>query len=131
MQGEPAAIAGVVDRPRLYRVLDSPLVRVCVVQGPSGCGKTTLLRSWSLQRVDDPPATWVSLSSGMTSRRAFWEHVASSAFRLGDLSEETAFQIKERLSRAVDPVRIAADILVEAGPVVLVLDAYEHLGEGW
>lgn len=129
LQGEPAAIAGVVDRPRLYRVLDSPLVRVCVVQGPSGCGKTTLLRSWSLQRVDDPPATWVSLSSGMTSRRAFWEHVASSAFRLGDLSEETAFQIKERLSRAVDPVRIAADILVEAGPVVLVLDAYEHLGE--
>lgn len=126
---EGASIAGVVDRPRLYRVLDSPLVRVCIVQGPSGCGKTTLLRSWALQRPEDPPLTWVSLSAGVTSRQAFWEHVASSAFRLGDLTEETALQIKEQSSRAVDPVRIASAILADAGPVVLVLDAYEHLGD--
>lgn len=126
---EGASIAGVVDRPRLYRVLDSPLVRVCIVQGPSGCGKTTLLRSWALQRPEDPPLTWVSLNDGVTSRQAFWEHVASSAFRLGDLTEETALQIREQLARAADPVRIASAILADAGPVVLVLDAYEHLGD--
>lgn len=109
-----------MDRPRLYRVLDSPLVRVCVVQGPSGSGKTTLLRSWS-QR-GEPPVTWVSLTSAITSRQAFWEHIASSA-------EQTALQIREQLSRAVDPVRIAGAVLADAGPVLLVLDAYEHLGD--
>lgn len=116
-----------MDRPRLYRVLDSPLVRVCVVQGPSGSGKTTLLRSWS-QR-GEPPVTWVSLTSAITSRQAFWEHIASSAFGLGDLTEQTALQIREQLSRAVDPVRIAGAVLADAGPVLLVLDAYEHLGD--
>lgn len=126
---EAAAIAGVVDRPRLYQVLDSPLVRVCVVQGPSGCGKTTLLRSWALREEQHLPVTWVSLSGEVAGRQAFWEHVASSAFRLGGLTEETAARIKEQLSHAVDPVRIASELLAEAGPVVIVLDAYEHLGE--
>ncbi|MCW5951211.1 MAG: NACHT domain-containing protein [Propionibacteriaceae bacterium] len=126
---EGASIAGVVDRPRLYRVLDSPLVRVCIVQGPSGCGKTTLVRSWALQQGPDAPVTWVSLSGDVTSRQAFWEHVAGSASRLGDLAEETAAQIKEQLSRAADPARVAGEILADAGPVAIVLDAYEHLGD--
>lgn len=99
------------------------------MQGPSGCGKTTLLRSWVLQQGPDAPVTWVSLNDKVTSRQAFWEHVASSAFRLGDLSEETAAQINAQLSRAADPARIASEILADAGPVVLVLDAYEHLGD--
>ncbi len=128
--GETSAIAGVVDRPRLFRVLDSPLVRVCVVQGPSGCGKTTLLRSWALQKEHEQERlTWVSLSGGMASRGAFWEHVAASASRLGDLSEETTAEIKRQLSRSTDPVRIASDVLAGTEPVVLVLDAYEHLGD--
>lgn len=126
---EAAAIAGVVDRPRLYRVLDSSLVRVCVVQGPSGSGKTTLLRSWALQRSQEVPITWISLSDRVTSRQAFWQHVASSASRLGELSEGTAVQVKEQLNLAADPVRIASEILSGVGPIVLVLDAYEHLGD--
>nr|WP_300151493.1 LuxR C-terminal-related transcriptional regulator [Propionicimonas sp.] len=126
---EVAAIAGVVDRPRLYQVLDSSLVRVCVVQGPSGSGKTTLLRSWALQRTQETPITWVSLSDRVTSRQAFWQHVANSASRLGELSEGTAVHVKEQLSLAADPVRIASGILAGVGPAVLVLDAYEHLGE--
>lgn len=126
-EGSGSAIAGVVDRPRLYRVLDSPLVRICVLQGPSGCGKTTLVRSWALRPGQDP-VTWVSLSGGITSRKVFWEHVASSATRLGDLSEEAAQAVRLQLSLATDPVRIASRVLADAGPVVIVFDAYEHLG---
>ena len=126
--GETSAIAGVVDRPRLNRVLDSPLVRVCVLQGPSGSGKTTLARSWALQQ-ERWPVTWVSLSDRVTSRKAFWEHVAGSATRVGDLSEEAAAEVRLRLSLDTDPVRIASRILADAGPVVLVFDAYEHLGD--
>jgi len=126
---EAAAIAGVVDRPRLYRILDHPLVRVCVVQGPSGSGKTTLLRSWAVRQESGQRVMWVSLSGGVASRHAFWQHVASSASRVGELDEGVATQVQERLSLSVDPVRIASSILADAGPVVLVLDAYEHLGD--
>lgn len=73
--------------------------------------------------------TWISLSGTITSRQAFWQHVASAAARLGDLNTDTARQVKEQLSLAADPVLIASTILADAGPVVLVLDAYEHVGD--
>lgn len=126
---EATAIAGVLDRPRLDRVLEAELVRVCVLQGPSGCGKTTLLRSWALRQPRQAQVVWVSLSDGVSSRQAFWGHVASSATRLGELPEVVAQQVRDQLSIAADPVRIAASILEGAGDVVLVLDAYEHLGD--
>jgi len=124
---DASAVAGVVDRPRLYRILDSPLVRVCVVQGPSGSGKTTLLRSWALRDERDHVVTWVSLGPGVTSRHAFWQHVAASAKRMGGLSESAA--VVAQLNAAADPVRLAIELLADAGPVTIVLDAYEHLGE--
>ncbi|MFT3872590.1 MAG: LuxR C-terminal-related transcriptional regulator [Nocardioides sp.] len=124
-----AAIAGVVDRPRLFRILDSPLLRVCVVQGPSGSGKTTLLRSWALQPDRCGATLWVSLGGGFTTRDAFWRHVASSATRHGDLSKEAAAQAGEELSLAGDPVRIATRLLADVGPVAVILDAYEHLAD--
>lgn len=73
--------------------------------------------------------TWISLSGTITSRQAFWQHVASAAAQLGDLNTDTARQVKEQLSLAADPVLIASTILADAGPVVLVLDAYEHVGD--
>lgn len=126
-QLEAVALAGVLDRPRLYGVLDAPMVRVCVVQGPSGSGKTTLLRSWALQQTH--PLTWVTLGDGGISRQAFWRHVVGSARRLGELSADAAARVIEQLTLTADPVRVAIDLLADAGPVTLVFDAYEHLGD--
>ncbi|MEA5054618.1 MAG: LuxR C-terminal-related transcriptional regulator [Propionicimonas sp.] len=126
--GQAAAIAGVVERPRLHQVLDSSLVRVCIAQGPSGAGKTTLVRSWALQQPGPAEIVWVSLGPGIGTRRAFWRHVAGIAARHGDLPRQTAARVEEQIDLAVDPVRIAATLLAYAGPVVIVLDAYEHLG---
>lgn len=128
-QSETAAITGVVDRPRLYSILSSNLVRVCVVHGPSGAGKTTLLRSWARHHHEYDTVAWVSLGAGISTRQVFWLHVVASAERLGEMSKETAAEVRRQLSVAVDPVRIARDVLSSAGRVVLVLDAYEHLGE--
>ncbi|MFT4030642.1 MAG: NACHT domain-containing protein, partial [Protaetiibacter sp.] len=128
-QSRAAAIAGVVERPRLSSILNSTLVRLCVVQGPSGAGKTTLLRSWVLQYEGHETVAWVSLGSGISTRQAFWQHVVASAERLGEMPSETAEEIRRRLNVAIDPVRIAGSVLAAAGQVVLVLDAYEHLGE--
>lgn len=124
-----AAIAGVVDRPRLYSILGSDLVRVCVVQGPSGAGKTTLLRSWVQRRGERETVAWVSLGEGIATRQVFWQHVVASAERLGEMSKETADEVRRQLSASVDPVRIASAVLAATGPVVLILDAYEHVGD--
>ncbi len=126
---ETAAIAGVVDRPRLRRILDAPSVRVCVVQGPSGSGKTTLLRSWAARQSPGSRVIWVSLAEGVTGRHAFWQHVAATARRLGGMPRDAAARVRNQLSIAVDPVRIAVGVLADAGPVTFVLDAYEHLGD--
>jgi len=128
--GEVPAIAGVIDRPRLNRVLESPLVRICVVQGPSGSGKTTLVRGWAHGHgPGQGPLIWVSLNRGMPGRKAFWEHVSSSAARLGELSPEASAEAGRQLALASDPVRLAGELLADAGSVTLVLDAYEHLGD--
>lgn len=121
--------AGILERPRLNRILDSALVRVCIVQGPSGSGKTTLLRSWSLRQQGDRAITWVSLGTNTMSRSAFWRHVLSSAKRLGELSPETATRVAEQLDATADPVQVAAPRLAGHGPTTLILDAYEHLGD--
>ncbi|MBN9632452.1 MAG: NACHT domain-containing protein, partial [Actinobacteria bacterium] len=100
---------------------------VCIVQGPSGSGKTTLMRSWAAQSGER--LTWVALGDGEITRQAFWRHVVGSARRLGDLTPDAAERVIEQLTAAADPVRIATDLLRDAGPVTLVFDAYEHLGD--
>ncbi|MFT4219196.1 MAG: LuxR C-terminal-related transcriptional regulator [Microbacterium sp.] len=124
-----AAIAGIVDRPRLYQILDAPLVRICVVQGPSGSGKTTLLRGWIAQKGPEPRVLWTSISAGVRGRQTFWQHVAASAVRLGGLSDDETARMRAQLGAAVDPVHIATALLADAGPVVLAFDAYEHLDD--
>jgi len=118
-----------VDRPRLYRILDSPLVRLCIVQGPSGAGKTTLLRSWAARQGTGHPTVWIPLSASVGGRRGFWQHVLGSAKRMGDLSEKTASRVAEQMGVAADPVPVVAGVLAGAGPVTLIFDAYEHLGD--
>ncbi|GAB3595501.1 helix-turn-helix transcriptional regulator [Microbacterium tumbae] len=126
---EIAAISGVLDRPRLSRVLDATMNRVCILEGPSGTGKTTLVRHWALQQDDGAPLVWIPLGSGIDSRRAFWEHVVTTARRVGALPGDAAQHALRLLGASADPVGIATGLLTEAGPVTLVLDAYEHLGD--
>ncbi|MFS0712945.1 LuxR C-terminal-related transcriptional regulator [Microbacterium sp. 2P01SA-2] len=113
---------GVSDRPRLTRVLESPLVRLCVIQGPSGAGKTTLVRSWMLRAEQPRGVVRVSVPSGITSTRMLWHRVIVAAGRPGRLSAETV--------AGADALIDTARRLIPADhPVVLVLDAYERLGE--
>lgn len=123
-------IAGVIHRPRLYRLLDARSPQICVLQGPSGIGKTTLLRSWaSALTQEQPPVVWIALSAGVPNRHAFWQQVAASARRHGDLPPDLARQVSEQLGVTVDAVKVAIGVLGDAGPITLVLDAYEHLAD--
>ncbi|WP_156366372.1 LuxR C-terminal-related transcriptional regulator [Microbacterium sp. No. 7] len=118
-----------MERPRLYRILDSPLVRLCIVQGPSGSGKTTLVRSWVMQQDQDRVITWIALGPKVTNRQAFWRHAASSAMRMNILTDERAERVDEQLGAGVDPVDVAIDDVGAHGPMTWVIDGYEHLGD--
>ena len=87
------------------------MVRVCVVRGPSGSGKTALLRGWVAQRERYPELLWVSLAGGQRGRQSFWQHVTTSAFRLGGLTDAETAHVRSQLGAGVDPVRIATAIL--------------------
>lgn len=127
--GEPddTGIIGFVHRPRLYRILDGPDVRVCVVQAPAGSGKTALLQGWIRAHRREGEVLWLSLSPAVNSRFAFWQQVTVAAERLGLISDKDADQATARLRAGVDPVRIAAALLEDAGPVTMVFDSWEHL----
>lgn len=124
-----AEITGEVDRPRLQRILDASVVRICVIEGLSGAGKTTLVRSWARRVRDGQQIAWIPIAEGVASRQAFWQQLATTARRIGSLSESTDRWITERLGAAVDPAEIAIGLLRDAGPVTLVLDAYENAGD--
>jgi LuxR family maltose regulon positive regulatory protein len=122
------AVAGVVDRPRLNRLLDARSPSLCVLRGASGAGKTTLLRDWVAARTGDEPLVWLSVTRPVTSRHAFWILVAEAAKRNGDISQTATAALVERIAASADPVESAIDFLRDVGPVTLVFDAYEQLG---
>jgi LuxR family maltose regulon positive regulatory protein len=119
----------VLNRKRLFEVLDLMDRPVTVVVAPSGFGKTTLVRSWVESVGDTAPRIWVTLSGDITTRHAFWSSVVSSALRQGHLSESDASILLEDIEAHDDPVPIIAATTNSRGRVVLILDAYESLRE--
>jgi|GEM_PF-1025350 len=117
-----------LERSRLHKVLDDPAIRLCLVQGPSGSGKTTLLRGWEPSNRQ-ASIIWVPLSGGVETLSTFWQHVGHSTSRLGGLTPEMIADLEEMMKVTADPVNLAENLLAGAGPVVLVIDAYEHLGD--
>lgn len=129
MAHSQSALAGVVERPRLYQILDAPQGRVCVVQGPSGSGKSTLLRSWAFRHGQSESIIWVSLSESQTTRQAFWGQVVGAVTRFGGPALKSAAGVREQAGLPQDPAQVAQALLIDAGSITVVLDGYEHLGE--
>lgn len=123
-------VKGVLARRRLLDILDRRDFGVCVISAPSGFGKTTLLRNWAdFTRSDDlsGPVVWVALSAEVSSRLGFWQSVVVGAGRHGHLQPQTRAALNDAVEAAEDPLVPIETFLDEAGPVTIVLDAYEHL----
>ncbi len=118
---------GWVPRPRLFDVLSTgPKVRV--IAAPSGFGKTTLLRGWvDVAATEHRTLVWVALSSQISSRRGFWQLVATSAARRGDIDADVYRALTRAIEVLDDPVPTMQRFFDGRGPTLLVLDAYEHL----
>lgn len=122
-------VAGIVDRPRLYRLLESGPARICVLRAASGSGKTTLLRNWAISRTEPTPLLWLTVHSSVGSRQGFWTRVTEAAHRAGDLTAGRSAALVAEVGGSSDPVQVAVEFLRTAGPVTFVFDAYENIGD--
>lgn len=114
----------VVDRPRLYDLLDlgaeSP---VTLLSASAGWGKTVLVGSWLAARALERPA-WLTVDPGDDTPRAFWQAVATSlAAVVGAPADALLRRVAdERGSGAALADRVAEAVRHVVGPAVLVLD---------
>jgi len=85
----PRPVAGLVERPRLFELLDrgaaGPVTLVCA---PAGSGKTTLLSSWL--RGEHAPGTvaWVGIERDETDATHFWVMVCDALRRSGAIAPD-------------------------------------------
>jgi LuxR family transcriptional regulator, maltose regulon positive regulatory protein len=114
----------VVDRPRLYDLLDlgaeSP---VTLLSASAGWGKTVLVASWLAARAVEAPA-WLTVGPDDDTPRAFWRAVATSlAAVVGAPAEALLRRVADDAESGADPAdRVAAAVRHVVGPAVLVLD---------
>lgn len=116
---------GVVQRKRLFDLLAGPPA-VRIVVAPSGFGKTTLVRSWA-DAAPRRALVWVAMGESITTRAEFWKLVGASAVRSDHLDAGTFAALSRAVDTLDDPIPAVARCLDDCGPILLVLDAYEHV----
>ena len=83
----PRPVAGLVERPRLFALLDrgaqAPVTLLCA---PAGSGKSVLLSSWLSRRGPDEPLAWVTVERGETDATRFWGTVMDALRRSGAIA---------------------------------------------
>lgn len=120
--------SGILSRPRLTEIIRHPGAPIVVLHAPTGYGKTTLVRSWMHDTGrSDARVIWVALNSPHQTNRAFWTTVVSSGRRLGALSEAQADAAQTAIDGEEDLLPGLVKLLIDDGPLFLVIDAYEQL----
>jgi LuxR family maltose regulon positive regulatory protein len=128
----PSVPGRVVERPRLFELLDAGVERpVTLVAAPAGSGKTMLLTSW-MSAVSPPgPVAWLSLDQGDNDPVRFWAYLLAALCRSGALPADSDL-------RALVPSPQGDDTLASmllhgleelTSPVVLMLDDVHELTE--
>ncbi|WP_418057459.1 LuxR C-terminal-related transcriptional regulator [Pimelobacter simplex] len=122
----PDLPGGVVDRPRLFRMLNESLRHpVVTVTGPAGWGKTQLLASWVRSPYCAMPAAWLSVDPSDTDPQVFWPAVMAAVSRIrgpvpeGDRTFDSVAPVAEALLGVEDSlVLILDDVhLLQGSPV--------------
>ena len=127
----PAPVAGVVERPRLFELLNrGALGPVTLLCAPAGSGKTTLLSSW-LRRAELPgPVAWVSVDRGESDATRFWGAVIGALQQSGALPPESSLTTVVPAPLSGDDElldRLLAALTQLPRPVVLVIDDVHEL----
>jgi LuxR family maltose regulon positive regulatory protein len=121
----PPKVPGwIVPRKRIEkRLADGARGPLTVVTGPPGAGKTIAIASWAAAGSAPGPVAWVTLDEYDNRQKVFWSYVLASLRRAG-VPVPRAVSAAAR-SGATDLgfiLRLAAAIVAQRTPVVLVLD---------
>ena len=113
-------------RPRLVDRVSLSLrdASLVLISAPAGYGKTTLAAAWARLQPACRPAAWVSLTERDAQPKVFWSHVLLAAAFVGSVAAEAPHAVFWD-DYDLDEV---GELLLAAGPLVLVLDAVERLG---
>jgi LuxR family transcriptional regulator, maltose regulon positive regulatory protein len=126
----PRPAPGVVDRPRLFALLDRGTSGpVTLVSAPAGSGKTMLLASW-LRTADARGAVaWVEVERDETDATRFWVAVMDALRATGTVAPEDPLATLTPAPRgeAAFVHALLADLDDLASDVLLVLDDVHHL----
>ena len=85
----PRLVPGLVDRPRLFALLDrGAMGRATVLSAPAGSGKTMLLASWLRTAALPGPAPWVAVERDEQDPARFWRAVLEALRRSGAIAAD-------------------------------------------
>ncbi|HUK97732.1 MAG TPA: AAA family ATPase, partial [Gaiellaceae bacterium] len=128
-KGEPRRERGIIERPRLTKMLDECEARVILLLAPAGYGKTTLARQWVRTLFG---AIWMSATPAHRDVATFSEDLAAGIDELGGNAGKF---IGEYLSAQSNPQRAArgvagalADHINKQRAQWMVIDDYHELG---
>ncbi|WP_424892783.1 LuxR C-terminal-related transcriptional regulator [Streptomyces sp. XH2] len=125
----PAAPRHHVPRPRLLgRLGDGAQGPLTLVTGPAGAGKTVLAAAWARDGGPPGPVAWLTLGPDDAAPGVFWSYVLEALGRalprlpggiaVPDGPGSVGTSLLTRLAAATERL---------PGPVVLVLDGFEHV----
>ena len=127
--GGPRRERGIIDRPRLTKMLDECEARVILLLAPAGYGKTTLARQWVRTLFG---AIWISAAPAHRDVATLSEDFAAGVDALGGSANKF---IGEYLSAQSNPQRAArgvagalADQINKERVQWIVIDDYHELG---
>ena len=120
-------VAGLVDRPRLFALLDEP-ARVTVLSAPAGSGKSVLLSSWLAEA--ERPVAWIGVERDETDATRFWTAVMDALRGSGavDPDDPLATLVPAPLGGEDEFLdRLIGGLGRLAAPPLLVIDDVHHL----
>ena len=122
----------IVERPRLYALLDASSARVRTLVAPAGYGKTTLAEQWVAR--DGRTATWYTARSSSTDVAALALGIARSATAIIDGCDHRLREHMRALPAPAENVETLAEILGEdladwPATAWLVLDDYHEVAQ--
>ncbi|WP_338676499.1 LuxR C-terminal-related transcriptional regulator [Streptomyces sp. SCSIO 30461] len=129
----PPALGPLLDRPRLYRRLDTGVTgRLTVVIGPPGAGKTALLTSWVRSRTSRRSRTaWLTLDADDNDSMLLLVHLDAALARIGVMATGPAAQMaSEYPIREISVPALLNSVSDFQAPIVLVLDGIHELRSG-
>lgn len=123
---KPSVVSDVVNRPRLFNMLDSGSKGVMtLISAPAGYGKSVLVRSWL--ETSDKPTTWLTIDENIADLNAFVNYFITAVrvlFPKACPATYTFVKQSGHISAAELAIRLTKELQKINAPFIFVLDDY-------